>query len=203
METFLSWYCKCDRSNHLFTNYRHFIRQVSEQGLTCKTIGFITCSEPVISAHRSIQGGGALWFYYLHFYYRYGRKPVLLASIFLSTIMGTIRSFTTSIEQFIIFELLDSIVSGGIFSTAFVLAMELVDSSQRIGTGALLTLCMALGKIFVGFMAWIVNSWRTFLIAIYLPGFYIILYWWWMLESSRWTHTYTLIQYLRVITYFT
>lgn len=125
---------------------------------------------------------------------RYGRKPVLLASIFLSTIMGTIRSLTTSIEQFLIFELLDSIVSGGIFSTAFILAMELVGSSHRIRTGALLTFCMALGKLYLGFMAWIVYSWRTFLITIYLPGFYIILYWWWMSESSRWTQ----IKYLKV-----
>lgn len=100
--------------------------------------------------------------------------------------MGTIRSFTTSIQQYMVFELLDTIVGAGAYSTAFVLGMELVGPSYRVCSCALLSICFAIGEILVGVIAWQTYSWRIFLLALYLPGFVIILYWWLIPESLRW-----------------
>jgi len=53
--------------------------------------------------------------------YRYGRKFILIIGSVSSAILGTARSFTTEYYSFLLFELLDSIASSGVYAATFVL----------------------------------------------------------------------------------
>lgn len=83
-------------------------------------------------------------------------------------------------------DVLETINGNTIFSTAFIIGIELVGPAYRLTAATSYNVCMSLGEIILGIVAWYVNSWRTLLRVLYIPGLIAITYWWIIPESLRW-----------------
>ncbi|KAI5712771.1 hypothetical protein M8J75_011017 [Diaphorina citri] len=120
---------------------------------------------------------------------RFGRRITL--SIFSSAVivLGLLRSFATSYEVFTILDFCNAFLDSGIYSSAFVLAMEIVSCNQRVSTNVILNLFYPVGDVLLGVVAMYVTDWRWFLRILYGPGVIFFLYYWIIPESMRWLMT--------------
>ncbi|XP_059052961.1 organic cation transporter protein-like [Achroia grisella] len=117
---------------------------------------------------------------------QWGRRIALVIGIFSVGVVGLARSFATSYEWFVALEVLEAIVGSGVFSACYVLVMELVGPKYRVVTGATMSSLFALGQAILGLIAWYTQSWRTLALVLYIPQFFIIIYFWILSESFRW-----------------
>lgn len=118
---------------------------------------------------------------------RYGRKALILGSVLFSSIFGTLRSFSTSYDQFIIFEMLDAMSYSGVYSAVYIFGIEILGPERRGIGGAILSIFSSTGGIILGVIVWLVHDWRNYLRIIYMPGFLFVLYFWIFPESIRWS----------------
>lgn len=65
-------------------------------------------------------------------------------------------------------------------------ATELVGPKYRVLAGAVSASMFAVGSIIMGVVAWLINPWRYFLIALHVPCFLLLSYYWIVPESVRW-----------------
>nr|CAD7445168.1 unnamed protein product [Timema bartmani] len=65
-----------------------------------------------------------------------GRKTALVAALCLTSIMGLCRSLAWNYESFILFEFLDPMVGGGVYSSSFVLGIKKIISRESVPTYA-------------------------------------------------------------------
>ncbi|XP_044738857.1 organic cation transporter protein-like [Chrysoperla carnea] len=117
---------------------------------------------------------------------RYGRKKVLVITGVLTSVFGILKSFSTVLEEYIILDLLETIAGFTLYSTAFIIGLELVGPSYRLLAATTNNVCLSVGRILLGVAAWYFNSWRTFLKVLYLPGLLIVFYWFLIPESIKW-----------------
>ncbi|XP_063221592.1 organic cation transporter protein-like isoform X4 [Bacillus rossius redtenbacheri] len=117
---------------------------------------------------------------------RIGRKTALVVALCLTCMMGVVRSFAWSYESFAVFESLDPLVSAGVYSTSFVLGMELVGPDKRVLAGTVISVFYAVGEALLGALAMWLRSWRLLLRTTYLPALVFISYIWLIPESVRW-----------------
>lgn len=131
---------------------------------------------------------------------RYGRKFILIIGSVSSSILGTLRSFTTDYYSFLLFEFLDSMASSGVYAATFVLGkwsisvfknnykitvffllisgLELVSPKARVTVSTLMGCFYPMGAVIMGFVAYLVLDWRLMLRILYLPGLLILGYTW-------------------------
>lgn len=117
---------------------------------------------------------------------RYGRRTILIAGVFSSSVFAYLRSFAPNYMIFILFEFLDAGIGSVTYSASFILAMEWIGVQDRILLGSIVTATYPIGQIFLGFTARAVKDYRRLLQIIYAPGFFILLYIWIAPESIRW-----------------
>ncbi|KAF5303512.1 hypothetical protein FQR65_LT08211 [Abscondita terminalis] len=117
---------------------------------------------------------------------RFGRKTILIITALLSGIIGIVRSFSTSYPMYVTLEVLDASVRAGLYAICYILGLELVGPEKRGLISLLISAVYPIGGVFVGGMAWIVQSWRTLLKILYPFNFVVILYYWLIPESVRW-----------------
>lgn len=111
---------------------------------------------------------------------------MVIVSLFLSTILGLLRSYTSSYLMYIILEFLNTVIGSGIYSGAFILAMEVVDSKKRNLGNSIVSLAFTIGHILLGVAAWLAPSWQFLLQILYLPGTLVTLLFYFIPESVRW-----------------
>lgn len=116
----------------------------------------------------------------------YGRRIALVLTATAPALVGVLRAFSTSYAMYLTLELIDSIVGGGIYSTSFILALEMVGVSKRVIGGNIISSTFALGQIVTALIAWVVPYWSTYTIIIYAPSILFISYYWFVEESVRW-----------------
>ncbi|KAL5236445.1 hypothetical protein ACI65C_003855 [Semiaphis heraclei] len=117
---------------------------------------------------------------------RYGRKFTMVFCAAISATLCIIQSFSTSYLMFMIFELLSSIVSSGIYTVTFILAMELFLPHQRVLYYSILECFLPVGSILTAYIASIVQDWRLLLRIVNIPGLLFLSYFWLTEESMRW-----------------
>lgn len=88
------------------------------------------------------------------------------------------RVFARNYIEFSIYEFLDAFFGSAIFSTAYIIALELVVAKHRTVVGILLNCFYALGNIYLGVVAMIFKNYRTTLLFCYCPAFITFLYIW-------------------------
>lgn len=109
-------------------------------------------------------------------FFRYGRKIVLIVGCLGSGLFGVLRAFSSNYTQFAIFEFLDALFGAAIFSTSFIIGLELVTPRFRTIFGTLLNCFYALGAIYLGFIAMWFQNYKAILLITYPPAFLAILY---------------------------
>ncbi|KAK7602882.1 hypothetical protein V9T40_006856 [Parthenolecanium corni] len=117
---------------------------------------------------------------------RYGRKFVAIMCSFLSAVFGICRGLSTNYKMFAAFEFLDAFFGSGIYGTAFILGIELVNPKMRSLAATVIGIFYPFGAVIMGCIAWYFKNWRKLLIVSYSPGLFFILYFWIIPESVRW-----------------
>nr|CAD7429241.1 unnamed protein product [Timema monikensis] len=117
---------------------------------------------------------------------RVGRKTALVSALCLTSIMGLCRSLAWNYESFLLFEFLDPMVGGGVYSSSFVLGMELVGPDKRSLGATIISVFYSVGEATLGAIALALRQWRHILRAIYIPALFFISYFWLIPESVRW-----------------
>uniref|UniRef100_A0A2A4K6M9 Major facilitator superfamily (MFS) profile domain-containing protein n=1 Tax=Heliothis virescens TaxID=7102 RepID=A0A2A4K6M9_HELVI len=116
----------------------------------------------------------------------YGRRVALVITAVSPAVLGVIRAFSTSYIMYLCFEFLVTFVGGGMYSTGFILALEMVGPDKRVLGGNLISSTWAMGQVVAALMAWAVPYWRTYTLVIYAPSVLFIAYYWLIEESVRW-----------------
>ncbi|XP_045501313.1 organic cation transporter protein-like [Colias croceus] len=117
---------------------------------------------------------------------KYGRRLALSVASLMNGIFGFLRSFSTSYTMMVIFEFLEAALGAGAYSTAFVIAMELVGPKGRVFGNTLINAVYVLGLMTLASLSWYLQSWRTLLRIIYIPAMTVFSYLWLLNESVRW-----------------
>ncbi|XP_062559471.1 solute carrier family 22 member 4 [Armigeres subalbatus] len=117
---------------------------------------------------------------------RFGRRLVLLLSVAGSAIFGVIRSFASSYEMFIVLEFLDPLIGSTMYTTAFVLALELVGPKMRVTGNNIISCAFSFAEAGLGLLAMLLRNWRHLLRALYIPGIVSMPLLWMTTESVRW-----------------
>ncbi|XP_068622574.1 organic cation transporter protein-like [Battus philenor] len=117
---------------------------------------------------------------------RYGRKVALAIASLMNGVFGLIRSFSTNYTMMLAFEFLEAGLGAGAYSTAFVLAMELVGPKGRVFGNTLINAVYVLGLMSLAGLSWWLQNWRYLLRIIYAPAIIVISYLWILNESVRW-----------------
>ncbi|KAG6446075.1 hypothetical protein O3G_MSEX004238 [Manduca sexta] len=117
---------------------------------------------------------------------RFGRKRALAIASLMNCTFGFLRSFSTTYIMMVIFEFLEAGFGAGAYTTAFVLAMELVGPKGRVFGNTLINVVFVFGLMTLSGLSWILQSWRTLLRIIYPPALLVFSYLWILNESVRW-----------------
>ncbi|KAJ8723077.1 hypothetical protein PYW08_002989 [Mythimna loreyi] len=116
----------------------------------------------------------------------YGRRTALVITAVSPAVVGVIRAFSNSYIMYLCFEFLDAFVGSGVYSTSFILALEMVGLDKRVLGGNLISSTFALGQVVTASVAWLVPYWRTYTLVLYAPAIIFITYYWLLEESVRW-----------------
>ncbi|XP_049872919.1 organic cation transporter protein-like [Pectinophora gossypiella] len=117
---------------------------------------------------------------------RFGRRATLILTATSCAVAGMTRSFATSYTMYVICEYFDALLGAGVYSTAFVLALEMVGPKMRVLCGSILSCAFAMGQVCLALLAWAVPYWRHLTRIIYGPCFFFIFYYFLVEESIRW-----------------
>ncbi|XP_075979428.1 organic cation transporter protein-like [Anticarsia gemmatalis] len=117
---------------------------------------------------------------------RFGRKVALSIAALMNSIFGFIRSFSTNYYMMVVLEFMEAGFGAGAYTTAFVLAMELVGPKGRVFGNTLINVVFVFGLMTLSGLSWLLKDWRTLLRVIYAPSCLIFSYLWILNESVRW-----------------
>ncbi|KAI8422056.1 hypothetical protein MSG28_009953 [Choristoneura fumiferana] len=130
---------------------------------------------------------------------RYGRRVALIISVFNLALFGLIRAFSVNYPMYLAFQLLQTTLGAGTFSSAYVFAAELVGPKYRVVTSATCSSMFAVGQVVLGGVAWLVQPWRYLIMALHIPCFLIVVYYWVLSESVRWLLSKEMFTEARVV----
>ncbi|KAF9804400.1 hypothetical protein SFRURICE_014320 [Spodoptera frugiperda] len=116
----------------------------------------------------------------------YGRRFALIGTCVAPPVFGMMRAFCSNYILYLILEFFEALVGNGTYSTAFIIALEIVGLKMRVLGGNIIQGTYAVGQILTAVIAWVVPYWRTFTIVIFAPSFLFIFYIFFVEESFRW-----------------
>ncbi|XP_063830241.1 organic cation transporter protein-like [Ostrinia nubilalis] len=117
---------------------------------------------------------------------RFGRRTALSIASLMNGIFGILRSFSINYEMFMAFEFLETAMGAGAYSTAFVLAMELVGPKGRVFGNTIINVLYVFGVMTLSGLSWYLQNWRQLLRIVYTPALLVFSYLWILNESVRW-----------------
>ncbi|XP_070773091.1 organic cation/carnitine transporter 2-like [Enoplosus armatus] len=118
---------------------------------------------------------------------RYGRKPVLFATMAIQMFFTFAQVFSPSWMVFSILYFFSGLGQIANYMAAFVLGTEILTGNVRVLFSSLgVCLFYAVGYMMLPLFAYLLRDWRSLLLAISLPGLLYIPLWWFIPESPRW-----------------
>ncbi|XP_026318984.1 organic cation transporter protein-like [Hyposmocoma kahamanoa] len=115
-----------------------------------------------------------------------GRRTALILTAVSAGVAGVIRSFSTGYVMYLVFEFADATFGSGVYSTCFILALEMVGLNRRVLGGNIISIMFALGQVYLALVAWGVPNWRTLTQVLYAPSLLFVFYILFIEESVRW-----------------
>ncbi|XP_028161571.1 organic cation transporter protein-like isoform X2 [Ostrinia furnacalis] len=116
----------------------------------------------------------------------WGRRTAFVLTAVSAGVMGLIRSFSTNYITYLVFEFLDPMLGSGVYSSGFILALEMVGLNRRVLGGNIISCSFALGQVSLALVAWGIPYWRTLTRVLYAPSLLFIFYFFVIEESVRW-----------------
>jgi len=117
---------------------------------------------------------------------RFGRKFAMIFSVLLAATFSLINAFAASFYFFLCVRVLIGFTVFPSFSSAFVLATEIVQPNTRVTVGQAAQVFYGFGFCILSLFGYFIRSWRTLQLAIAIPLFSITAYYWILNESPRW-----------------
>ncbi|CAG9790806.1 unnamed protein product [Diatraea saccharalis] len=117
---------------------------------------------------------------------KFGRKTALAVASLMNGVFGLIRSFAVNYEMLLVFEFLETALGAGAYSTAFVLAIELVGPKGRVFGNTIINVVYVFGLMSLSALSWQLQNWRSLLQIVYTPALLVFSYLWILNESVRW-----------------
>ncbi|CAJ1052322.1 solute carrier family 22 member 7-like [Xyrichtys novacula] len=122
----------------------------------------------------------------MHFFFRYGRRIMLLVSYVTGMLFAIASAFSTSYVMFAVLRFLTGFCITGIVIVSAVLSVEWVDIEHRKLVGVIDSLSWTFGNTAFPAIAYLVNDWRWLTVSVTSPVVLAIITWRWMPESARW-----------------
>ncbi|XP_057677082.1 solute carrier family 22 member 4-like isoform X1 [Corythoichthys intestinalis] len=118
---------------------------------------------------------------------RFGRKPVLFATIIIQATFTLLQIVAPSWQIFCFFLFCNGLGNISMYMSCYVLGTEILTGSARVVyTSTGVCLGFALGYMTLPLFAYYLRSWKTLLLAIGLPGLFFVPLWWILPESPMW-----------------
>ncbi|XP_049447059.1 solute carrier family 22 member 4-like [Epinephelus fuscoguttatus] len=118
---------------------------------------------------------------------KFGRKPVLFATMAVQTVFTFIQVFSTSWIMFTVLLFINGLGQISNFVAALVLGAEILTGHVRVLYSSMgSSLGFAIGYILLPLFAYFLRDWRSLLLGLSLPGLVYIPLWWLIPESPRW-----------------
>lgn len=116
----------------------------------------------------------------------YGRRIIFIVSIIFMSLTGIGQALSTSYLMLIIFTFLNAAGTAGVYFSAFVLIIEMIDKNKREMSSVLLNYFFAFGGVLVGVIAYFDPNWRNLTLWIAAPPIVFAINYWLIPESLCW-----------------
>ncbi|XP_034829228.1 organic cation transporter protein-like [Maniola hyperantus] len=116
----------------------------------------------------------------------FGRRVAFILTAVAPAAVGLGRSFSQNYITYVSLEFFEAVVAAGVYSSGFILALEMLGLNKRVLGGNLISCTFAVGQAVVALVAWAAPKWRTLTRILYVPSFLFIFYYFLIEESVRW-----------------
>ncbi|XP_063299677.1 solute carrier family 22 member 2 [Pelobates fuscus] len=117
---------------------------------------------------------------------RFGRKPCLLISLFITAVFGVLVAFAPTYPLVVTFRFIQGLVSKGSWLSGYILVAEFVGMDHRRTVGIVYQVAFTVGLLVLSGVAYGITNWRWLQLAVTLPNFLFLAYYWCVPESPRW-----------------
>ncbi|XP_078666890.1 organic cation transporter protein-like [Branchiostoma floridae x Branchiostoma belcheri] len=117
---------------------------------------------------------------------RWGRRPVLLASLVGICVSGIVCAFSPNYAAFVAFRFFIATSTMVTLLAAFVMIQELVSADKRSFTGMVVWIFVSLAQVVLAAIAYFIRTWKWLQVIITVPTLLFISFWWLIPESPRW-----------------
>ncbi|CAK6976290.1 Hypothetical predicted protein [Scomber scombrus] len=118
---------------------------------------------------------------------RFGRKPVLFATITVQTVFTFIQVFSSSWIMYTILLYINGLGQMSNFVAALVLGAETFTGNVRVLYSSMGTMLgFSAGYMILPFLAYFLRDWKSLQLALSVPCLVYIPFWWFIPESPRW-----------------
>ncbi|XP_078666051.1 organic cation transporter protein-like isoform X2 [Branchiostoma floridae x Branchiostoma belcheri] len=170
----------CDQGyEHDTSEYKSTV--VTDWDLVCKNSWKVSLAESMWFAGLMVGAvvGG-------HVADRWGRKPVLLASLAVVYLFGIICAFSPNYAAFVSFRTIIAACTMVSVLVPFVMVTELVSPDKRSLVGMVIWIYWAVGYVILAGIAYFIRTWMWLQIAVTMPYLIFISFWWLVPESPQW-----------------
>ncbi|XP_068509352.1 organic cation/carnitine transporter 2-like [Syngnathus scovelli] len=118
---------------------------------------------------------------------RFGRKPVLFATLIIQAVFSLAQIAAPSWEVFCLLLFCNGLGNISNYVSCYVLGTEILTGNARVAYASTgVSLGFAFGYMMLPLFAYFLRSWKMLMVAITLPGFFYIPLWWILPESPMW-----------------
>ncbi|KAI0215907.1 Organic cation transporter-like protein [Lamellibrachia satsuma] len=118
---------------------------------------------------------------------KYGRRPVLLASLVAAVVSSVSLTLADSYVVFVLIRLANGFFLQGVYGTTSVLVIEQSPPDLSIYAGTFLDFFWAAGIMVLALASYLLPDWRLTQLAVTLPSVLLAVLMWFVPESVRWS----------------